>query len=196
VLLSDKSGQVDPTRDHILTGMERHVYNGRTDGDQRHVGYPMRTILTRDFHYIRNFRPNRWPAGDPPRGAMPGFNVLAKNTLAGFADVDASPSKAWMLLHRDEPDVKPLYERAFGKRPSRELYDLRKDPYELKNVAEDPAYAKTVKMLDARLMDELKATGDPRVIGGGDVFDEYKRYPSSARSPGRAPTKFKSQDGQ
>ena len=31
VLLSDKSGQVDPTRDHTLTGMERHVTRGRTE---------------------------------------------------------------------------------------------------------------------------------------------------------------------
>jgi hypothetical protein len=38
---------------------------------------------------------------------------------------------------------------------------LRNDPYELKNVAEDPAYGEIVSTLDTRLMAELKATGGP-----------------------------------
>ncbi len=171
VLLADKAGQVDPARDHVLTGMERHVVKGRTDGDQTGVGYPMRTLITKEFHYIRNFRPARWPAGDPPAGkAMPGFDELARNTYAGFSDVDAGPSKAWLMAHPDDP----AFPRAFGKRPARELYDLRKDPYELTNVAEDPGYAATVKELDARLMAELKATADPRALGAGDEFETYK----------------------
>jgi N-sulfoglucosamine sulfohydrolase len=173
VLLSDKSGQVDPARDHVLTMMERHAPNGRADGEQNNVGYPMRSILTKEFHYIRNFRPGRWPAGDPPARAMPKFDALTSNTFAGFCDVDAGPSKAWIMLHHDEPAVKPFYERAFGKRPARELYDLRKDPYELKNVAENADYANTAKDLDARLMGELKATGDPRATSGGDEFDRF-----------------------
>jgi len=169
VLLSDKSGQVDPARDHVLTGMERHCVKGRTDGGQVGVGYPIRTIITKDYHYICNFRPNRWPAGDPPAGTTPGVDVLAKNTFAGYVDVDAGPSKAWLVSHPDDQ----AFQRAFGKRPPRELYDLRKDPYELQNVAENPAYADTLKDLDARLMAELKATADPRATGAGDEFDGY-----------------------
>ena len=161
VLLADKSGLIDPARDHVLTGMERHVVNGRTDGNLRGVGYPMRTIVTKDFHYIRNFHPNRWPAGDPPTGTAPDFDVYAKNTTTGYADVDAGPSKAWIATHPDDP----AFPRAFGKRPARELYDLRKDPHELNNLAGDPACADTVKDLDARLMAELKATADPRIAG-------------------------------
>ena len=174
VLLSEKSGQVDPARDHLLTGMERHVTRGREDGGQLGVGYPMRTLVTKDFHYLRNFRPNRWPAGDPPAGARPGFEEIARNTYAGFADVDAGPSKAWLLTHADDP----AFQRAFGRRPARELYDLRTDPFELKNVAEDPAYTTTVKDLDARIMAELKATSDPRATGGGAEFDTYEAPPA------------------
>ncbi len=161
VLLSDKSGQVDPARDHLLTGMERHVVKGRSDGDAVGVGYPMRTILTKDFHYIRNFHPNRWPAGDPPTATAPDFDAYAKNTFAGYADVDAGPSKAWLLTHPEDPG----FHRAFGKRPPCELYDLRHDPYELMNIATDPAYADTLKDLDTRLMAELNATADPRAAG-------------------------------
>jgi uncharacterized sulfatase len=172
VLLSEKSGQVDPARDHVLTGMERHASPGRSDGEKKSVGYPMRTILTKDFHYIRNFRPDRWPAGDPPPNTET-TEGLAKNTFAGFCDVDGSPSKAWLIAHRAEPAVKPFYDRAFGKRPARELYDLRNDPFELKNVADEPAYAGTLRELDAKLMAELKSTADPRATGGGDEFDAY-----------------------
>ena len=161
VLLSEESGLVDPARDHVLTGMERHVANGRVDGDAHEVGYPMRTIITTDFQYIRNFHSNRWPAGDPPQGAVPAFNALAKNTGAGYADVDAGLAKAWLMTHPDDP----AFGRAFAKRPGRELYDLRKDPFELHNLAGDPAFAATVRVLDARLMAELKATGDPRLAG-------------------------------
>ena len=171
ILLSGKSGQVDPARDHTLTGMERHARTGRTDGPQKNVGYPMRTLLTKDFHYLRNFKPDRWPAGDPPKGPLPAFEKIAADTYAAFPDCDSGPAKAFLVSHRDESGVKPFADRAFGKRPARELYDLRHDPYELKNVAEDPAYADTVKDLDARLVTELKATGDPRVVGGGDEFD-------------------------
>lgn len=180
VMLSDKSGQVDPARDHVLTCMERHASPGRSDGELRSVGYPMRTIITKDFHYIRNFRPQRWPAGDPPPDGASQAMAFGRNTFAGFCDVDAGPSKAWILAHHEEPAVKPCFDRAFGKRPARELYDLRNDPYEMTNIAEDPAHADIVKDLDARLMAELGATGDPRASGGGDEFD---RYPS-ARSKG------------
>ena len=159
VLLSDKSGQIDPTRDHVLTGMECHVRGGRSDGVQRGVGYPMRSIITAKFHYIRNFHPNRWPAGDPPSGSMPTFDEIARNTHVAYMDVDAGPTKAWLVTHPDDA----AFHRAFGKRPSCELFDLRNDPFEMKNMAEDPACSAIVKELDATLMAELKATGDPLV---------------------------------
>ena len=177
LLLSDKSGHVDSTRDHTLTGMERHVVRGRTDGEQKNVGYPMRTLITKDFHYIRNFKPDRWPAGDPPKEPLPSFEKVAADTYAAYPDCDSGPTKALLVTRRDD-GVKPFAERAFGKRPARELYDLRHDPYELKNIAEDPAYADTVKDLDARLLAELKATGDPRASGGGDAFDGFASTPA------------------
>jgi arylsulfatase A-like enzyme len=184
VLLSEKSGQVDPQRDHVLTGMETHV-PCRALADGGEGGYPMRSIITQDFHYIRNFRPDRWAAGDPAPGEMPSYELLAKNTRVAWADCDASPSKAWMLTHRDEPAAKPLAERAFGKRPERELYDLRKDPYELTNVAEEPVYADIIRQLDKRLMDELKATNDPRASGGGDEFDRYNARSTTQADAGK-----------
>jgi N-sulfoglucosamine sulfohydrolase len=174
VLTSRKSGRVDPKRDHILTGKERHVPCQETGMG----GYPMRAIRTHDFLYIRNFKPDRWPAGAPKGYAQPTDIVVyrPRGTFYGYADVDASPTKSFMLKYRDDAKVARLFELAFGKRPAEELYDLRKDPAQLNNVAGKPEYAKVKDKLAAALMEELKATKDPRVLGEGDVFDEYPYY--------------------
>ncbi|HWQ55663.1 MAG TPA: sulfatase [Bryobacteraceae bacterium] len=176
ILTAKQAGRVDPRRDHVLTGMERHVPSrGEIRG-----GYPMRAIRTRDFLYIRNFKPDRWPSGDPnglEDGAQPfSFDELATQTFSTLADIDSGPSKAYLVTHRNEPGVEPLYARAAGKRPGRELYDLRKDPFEMNNVAAETSYADTVKRLDAKLMTELEAGGDPRARGGGEEFDRYIWY--------------------
>ena len=52
-----------------------------------------------------------------------------------------------------------------------ELYDLKADPHHVKNVATDPAYAKVRTELEQRLMDELKRTGDPRLVDDGKFFE-------------------------
>jgi N-sulfoglucosamine sulfohydrolase len=174
VLESGKSGRVDQSRQHVLTGMERHV---PCRGANRE-GYPMRAIRTHDFLYVRNFAPDRWPAGDPNglevAGAQPfSYEQLADRTQHALADIDAGPTKAWLVHHRDEPPVASLYRLAAGKRPERELYDLRTDPHQLKNVAAEPRYRKDVTRLDRQLMAELKRTGDPRAHGRGDVFETY-----------------------
>ncbi|MHC4106267.1 MAG: hypothetical protein ACYSR9_15090, partial [Planctomycetota bacterium] len=133
---------------------------------------------THDFLYIRNFKPNRWPAGAPKAYARPTEIVVSRprGTFYGYANVDAAPTKSYMLKYRNDPEVKKLFELAFGKRPAEELYDLRKDPNQLNNVAGKPEYAKAKRKLAAALMAELKATKDPRVLGRGDAFDNYPYY--------------------
>ena len=88
-----------------------------------------------------------------------------------------------MMEHRDDPQIKPQFELAFEKRPAEELYDLRKDPHQLHNIAEDTAYAETKRNLESAIMAELKATGDPQASGGGDEFDRYPYY--GGQQPGR-----------
>ncbi|MBN2269006.1 MAG: sulfatase, partial [Sedimentisphaerales bacterium] len=165
ILLSAKSGGGHPARDKVFTGMERHT-NRRAGG----VGYPMRAVRTHDYLYIRNFKPDRWPAGDPE----------------GYGDIDGSPTKTYMMEHRTKPGVEKLFEPAFGKRPGEELYNLRKDPDQLENVAEKPEYAKAKNKLAAELTAQLKATGDPRILGKGDMFDKFPYY-GSGNKPKAAP---------
>ncbi len=169
VLTSGKSGRVDRKRDKVFTGKERHAYV-REDG----LGYPMRAIRTHEFLYIRNFKPDRWPAGDP-------VEVGFRDPPRPYGDIDSSPSKTYMMEHRDDPDVRGLFELAFGKRSAEELYDLRKDPSQLNNLAGQAEYAAVKSKLAAALMAELKATKDPRVLGRADAFDKYPYYGGSQR---------------
>jgi hypothetical protein len=60
---------------------------------------------------------------------------------------------------------------AYNKRPREELYDLKVDPHQMKNVAADPKYAQVRADLQRRLMDELQRTGDPRLIDDGRFFE-------------------------
>jgi arylsulfatase A-like enzyme len=170
VLQSKRSGQVDSSRTWVITGRERHVADAR-DG---RLPYPHRALRTQDFLYVRNFAPDRWPMGRPgfePGEAAPTAQALEQNTFAAFSDMDASPTKAWLVGQRDTPDWQWHYGYAFGKRPAEELYDLRSDPEQTRNLAEDRSYEKTLKKLSKQLMNALEETGDPRVIGDGLTFD-------------------------
>jgi N-sulfoglucosamine sulfohydrolase len=171
LLKSDKSGVIDPARDWVVTGRERHVATAR----EGNLPFPMRSLHTPDFVYIRNFAADRWPMGSPKgitATETPEFEALQDVTYTAFADMDASPTKAWLVTHRNDPQWKWHYEFAFGKRPSEELYDLRKDRDQVNNVAADPAYASKKKELSDRLMKLLTDAGDPRVTGGGQTFEQ------------------------
>jgi N-sulfoglucosamine sulfohydrolase len=170
VLSSNQSGQIDPERMFVITGRERHVAAARAGN----VPYPHRALRTRDFLYIRNFRPERWPMGDPggvTEKEAPSAAELERGTFVAFSDMDASPTKAWLIAHRNDPAWREHYVLAFGKRPAEELYDLRKDPDQIHNVAIDPTYDVERAKLTAHLMAVLQDVGDPRVVGDGLTFE-------------------------
>lgn len=170
LLTSAKSGQIDPARDAVFIGRERHVENARAD----FAPYPQRAIRTHDFLYIINFRPDRWPMGDPYRldGANPpSVEELTEETRVSLPDEDAGPTKAWLVGVRNDPKWKAHFDWVYGKRPREELYDLKADPHQAKNVAADPKYAKARANLEKRLMDELQRTGDPRLVDNGKFFE-------------------------
>jgi arylsulfatase A-like enzyme len=190
VLKSKKNGQVDPSRDAVITGRERHVFSSRPG----YLPYPQRAIRTKDFQFVINFKPDRWPLGDPyllDTPKEPGYALLENQTFVTLADEDAGPTKAWIVTNRKDPKVKPFFEHAYGKRPREELYDMKKDPDQMKNLAQDAAYAKTVKKLRSRLMNYLSDHNDPRLVEGGKFFetspmtDAFKRpgKPSPKQSP-------------
>jgi len=170
VLHAEQSGQVDPGRTWVVTGRERHVADARED----FLPYPHRALRTPDFLYIRNFAPDRWPMGSPKftsQTDMPSIESLERDTMVAFADMDASPTKAWLVHQFGLEDYQWHYNYAFGKRPAEELYDLRKDPDEILNCASDPAYAAQKAELSARLLKILTDAKDPRVIADPVPFE-------------------------
>lgn len=157
VLASKKQGQVDPERDKVFTAREYHDFECR-EGD---VGYPVRAVRTSEFLYIRNCEPERWPAGDP-------FEFRKARGMYG--EIDPSPTKRFMMEHKDDQKIRKIFELGFKKRPAEELYDLRKDPGQLDNVADDIEYSEPKRELSTILMKELRYTGDPRALGSNHSF--------------------------
>jgi N-sulfoglucosamine sulfohydrolase len=100
--------------------------------------YPMRAIRTRQWKLI--------------------WNLAHELEAPRAGDIARSPT--WQAMQESSGEAQRLRE-LFLHRPEWELYDVEKDPHELKNLAEDPAHAKTLEDLRARLMKRLRQTGDP-----------------------------------
>lgn len=158
---SEKEGRVEPWRDHVLVGKER------TDvGRPYDWGYPIRGIVRDDFLYLRNYEPDRWPAGNPE---------------TGYLDTDASPTKTLILEMGRADRSDPYWQLNFGMRPGEELYDLSADPDGVVNLAGDPEHEETRARLAAELEIRLQEQGDPRQFGEGHVFDEYPVFREEMR---------------
>lgn len=164
ILRSRQSGQIEADRNFVVTGRERHVASARPG----QLPYPQRAIRTKDFLYIRNFKPERWPMGIAPgfgmeEGQWPNAIQLEQNTFAAFGDLDASPTKAFLALARNRPEMERYVDYAFGRRPAEELYDLRTDPHQLSNIASLSRYQGDRNRLADKLLNILETSGDPRV---------------------------------
>lgn len=164
-LTSDPSGVIDATRDHVIIGRERHVGEARRD----RTPYPSRAIRTSAFLLIRNFKPDRMPMGDVYQPEATAEQLLQDHYLA-YPDMDASPTKVFLMTNRNS--YLKYFDIAFSVRPEFELYDLRSDPDQIRNVAADSDYAQVLSDLTDRMMNELRETGDPRVVGDGTTFDQ------------------------
>jgi hypothetical protein len=151
---SEQSGQVNPARDHVLIGQERHDV-----GRPRDVGYPIRGIVKGGLLYLHNFEPTRWPACNPE---------------TGYLNCDGSPTKTQILELRRQGTDDRFWQLAFGKRPSEELYDVRHDRECLKNLVVQGGYEELKDGLREQLERELRDQQDPRMFGQGHIFDEYR----------------------
>ncbi|MEQ8240550.1 MAG: sulfatase, partial [Cyclobacteriaceae bacterium] len=150
---SEESGLVDQSRDHVLFGKERHDV-GRPNDE----GYPIRGIVKGDYLFIQNFEIARWPAGNPE---------------TGYLNCDGGPTKTVCLDARNNPDTLKYWEWSFEKRPEFELFNIQKDPICMVNLAGDEKYQSILTELKDQLYDELKNQADPRIMGNGQVFDQY-----------------------
>ncbi len=144
-------GKREGTRKELYLDRERHT-NTRPGG----YGYPMRAVITENYHYIENLHPERLPAGVDPV----------------FGDTGNGPAKAYMSFHRDEYPSE-VFERAFGLRPAKELYDVKEDPDRIVNLADSPAYRSIGKKMARKLHRWMRRTDDPRTDPDDMSFDTY-----------------------
>ena len=168
LLTSQESGRLDPMREAVYSARERHSssrYNNWT--------YPQRSIRTPEFLLIRNFRPDRWPAGDPQKYDKPG---QLGPMHGGYHDIDACPSLTFLVAERETPAIAPFFQAAVAKRPEFELFDIINDPACMHNLAESPEHQVHKQKLSQQLEKTLQATEDPRILDGGEIFESYPRY--------------------
>ena len=161
-------------REYVLFGKERHVPSQEAPDMG---GYPTRAIRTPDFLYIRNYEPGRWPNGTPDwkKAAFPG---------AWFGDTDGGPTKNYIVANKDKDEAhRRAWDWCFAKRPAEELFDLKKDPHQLVNVAGGVAYADILKKLSAQLTTDLVASKDPRHTDAPVLFDSYPYSGGTPKHP-------------
>jgi N-sulfoglucosamine sulfohydrolase len=175
VLTTDKQGLVDRSRTMVFTGRERHA-------SARHgeVGYPGRAIRTQDYLYIRNFHAERWPAGDPREYTDDG---RIGPVHGAYRDIDSAPSLQVLVQSASREPLARFLQLAVAKRSADELYDIRRDPGCLTNLAADRSHESTLQRLRQTLFDYLKKTGDPRMGSDPDIFDSYPRFGAKRQFP-------------
>ncbi|MDB4662275.1 sulfatase [Verrucomicrobiales bacterium] len=103
----------------------------------------LRSVRTQQFKYIRNFLPER------PH-LQPCAYKDAKSILIALRAAHAAGTL-------DEVQEQALFS---PQRAPEELYDLEEDPFEINNLATDPAHEKTLLGLRKRLDDWMVETND------------------------------------
>lgn len=171
VLTSDSSRQVPQHREFVVSAMEKHCL-----ARPGNLGFPRRALHSKDWTYIRNAEPNRYPAGHPET-VIPDWGT--------YGDIDPSRVKTYFMLNQDDAQVRHLFSLGFGKVPSEELYDKRTDPDMTTNLATNPRHEETRATLRGKLDQYLKVHNDPR-SKGLSPWDDYnldRPFPVSQPKP-------------
>lgn len=150
---SNLEGVVTDNRSYLLLGKERHDV-----GRPMNQGYPVRAILKDGYLYLRNYKMDRWPAGNPE---------------TGYTNTDGSPTKSYILNQRRMGVVTTYWQMNFGRRGKEELYNVEHDEDCVNNLANIAAFAKLKQELKLLMDSELRKQKDPRMFNKGYLFDQY-----------------------
>jgi uncharacterized sulfatase len=110
-------------------------------GDGRMNQYPMRSVRSRDWKYIRNLDPAR-----------------EYHTHIDRAEAD-NYWDSWTRKAKDDATAAAIVQR-YVRRPGEELYDLAADPHELRNLAAEPSQAGRLKEMSRQLDEWMLAQKD------------------------------------
>ncbi len=101
----------------------------------------VRTLRKGKFEYVRNYQPFNFD----------GLQNNYRYKMLAYQE--------WRTLY-DAGKLNPVQRQFFETRPAEALYDIEADPHETKNLATDPAYAKTLRELRALLAERVKSLPD------------------------------------
>ncbi len=175
ILTAKEQGLVDSSRTMAFSGRERH-----SSSRYHNLGYPARALRTPRFLYLRNFHPERWPAGDPQKYER---NGELGPIHGGYHDIDAGPTLSLLVAKHDDPQISRFLHLAVDKRPEEELFDIGQDPACLTNLADKPDFKDELGQLRAALEKCLKETDDPRMGNNPELWETYPRYSPIRKFP-------------
>jgi|TARA_B110000438_G_scaffold209258_1_gene201124 N-sulfoglucosamine sulfohydrolase len=179
VELFDKGTQYEQATgadaEFVFSSRERHS-SSRYDN----WTYPQRAMRSNQHLLIRNFKPNRWPAGDPQKYDSP---AQLGREHGGYHDIDACPTLTVLVEGRKELEIGSFFHLAVDHRPAWELFDILADPACLNNLIDQKGNRHLQTRLQRKMLSFLKETGDPRVGGDGDIWESYKRYSAIRKFP-------------
>jgi arylsulfatase A-like enzyme len=141
---------------------ERYTYGQRSRMDERYD--LQRTIRDERYVYIRNYMPHR------PYGQSMGYMWQQQ----GYQE--------WEQRHLDG-EVTPLQERFWDEKPSEELYDVWRDPDQVRNLVGDDRHRGTLRRLRQALDEHLLETNDNGFIPEDSPLEGYEE----SRAPGAYP---------
>ena len=146
-------------------------------GDGDFNVYPIRTVRTRDWKYIRNLHPEFQHHTHISRSSGPSGLVYWNTWLAAAANNPAAAATV----------------QRYTTRPAEELYDLAADPHELRNLAAAPQQAARLATMRTDLTAWMKAQGDAETVFGKPLL---KGEPATLIAPGGAAKKAKANAAQ
>ncbi len=128
--------------------------------------YPTRSVTDGRFRYILNLRHEIVPAY-PIERFVNDKEFAEKPKGLAWMPWDATPGERWqnnafaeIIRHKAEfPEQYALLHSAFF-RPREELYDLNDDPYEMRNIIDDPQFKTQRQLLSKVLKAWMLASGD------------------------------------
>ena len=161
VLLSGKSGRVDPARSWTAAGIEWH-------GEEAPVNLAGRMIRDERYLYIVNYSDGVRRVLPPREKWLP--DSAYEQTIQTASEIEL------VNKHPEHPAVKKYTALFASPRTREELYDADSDPWQLTNLAESPAHAAVKARLKAQLEAYQRQTKDPRIAGDMAKFDEARAF--------------------
>jgi arylsulfatase A-like enzyme len=131
---------------------QRYAFGMRNRMDERYDF--MRTVTDGRWRYIRNYMPHR------PWGQHQAFEWLAK----GYQE--------WEAAHR-AGTLNAIQNRFFQTKPFEELYDLRADPHEIRNLAGEASSARMMATMRGVLDAQMVAINDNGFLAEGMAGEGY-----------------------